>query len=320
MNGISLCAGIGGIDISLKIALGDAYRTVCYVELNSFSASLLVARMEDSSLDRAPIWDDIGTFDGRRWRGKVDLISAGFPCPPFSTAGRRKGSEDDRWLWPQIKRIVCEVAPEWVFLENVRGLLSCHAGREFGEILGDLASLGYDAEWDVFRARDVGATHLRGRVFILAHPSVSRRSRRPISKNHEEERQGRRASHAPRNRGTVGDAQGARAHEQEREGESHSSRADERLGHSHESGLEGRLEPEEDGDELETWPPGPKERDRWERILSKRSDIAPATQPPIRGVADGVPSRMDRICALGNAVVPMVGAVAFAVLKRRLVT
>src|SRR3990167_6209787 len=168
MNGLALCAGVGGLELGLRIAIGDAYRCVGYVEREGYAAALLVARMEDQALDPAPVWNDLATFDGKPWSGLVDIVSSGFPCQPSSTAGARKGIGDDRWLWPHIKRIIREVRPRLVFLENVPGLLNVNHGRAFASILGDLAELGYDAEWDVFSAKGVGAPHLRKRVFILA--------------------------------------------------------------------------------------------------------------------------------------------------------
>jgi len=165
VNGLSLCSGIGGLDLGLRLALGESYRTVCHVERDSFAAALLVARMEDKALDLAPVWDDLFTFDARQWRGVVDLVVAGFPCQPVSVAGSRLAQDDPRWLWPHVARVVREVGPSLVFLENVPGLLS--AG--IGDVLGDLAGLGFDAEWGVFSAADVGAPHLHKRVFILAH-------------------------------------------------------------------------------------------------------------------------------------------------------
>src|SRR3990167_6309957 len=167
-NGIAVCAGFGGLELGLKLALGDAYRSVCYVEREGYAASVLVARMEDAAMDTAPVWDDLTTFDGKPWRGLVDLISAGFPCQPSSTAGRRKGTDDDRWLWPHIQRIVREVRPRLVFLENVSGLLNVNHGRAFASILGDLVELGYDAEWDMFSAKGGGAPHQRKRLSTLA--------------------------------------------------------------------------------------------------------------------------------------------------------
>jgi len=138
---------------------------VGYVEREAFAAATLVARMEDEAMDRAPVWDDLATFDGRPWRGRVDLVSAGFPCQPWSVAGKRAGTDDDRWLWPHIARVLRDVQPRLIFLENVPGLLA--GGIE--PVLGDLAVLGFDAEWGVFSAEEAGAPHRRERVFILAY-------------------------------------------------------------------------------------------------------------------------------------------------------
>src|SRR4029453_3593849 len=119
---LALCAGYGGFPLAFKL-LGMAHRTVGYVERDSYAAATLVARMGDQTLDRAPVWDEVETFDGRRWRGAVDLVSAGFPCQPFSAAGRQRGVDDERWLWPEIARIVGEVGPGLVLLENVPELV-----------------------------------------------------------------------------------------------------------------------------------------------------------------------------------------------------
>jgi len=101
---------------------------VGYVEREAFAAAVLVARMEDQALDRAPVWDDLTTFDGHPWRGRVDLVAAGFPCQPSSHAGQRLGTADERWLWPHVARVVREVGPSLVFIENVPGLLSVNGG------------------------------------------------------------------------------------------------------------------------------------------------------------------------------------------------
>ena len=93
------------------------YRTVGHVERETYAAAILVARMEDAALDPAPVWDDVATFDGRPWRGAVDIVTAGYPCQPFSVAGKRRGADDPRHLWPHVARIVGEVEPPFVFLE-----------------------------------------------------------------------------------------------------------------------------------------------------------------------------------------------------------
>lgn len=168
VNGMSLCAGIGGLDLGVKLGLrylGAELVGRVYVEREAYAAACLVARMESKTLAEAPIWDDISTFDGRPWRGRTHLILAGFPCQPWSAAGQRRGTDDERWLWPDIARIVREVEPEWVFLENVPGLV--RGGLE--QVLWDLALCGFDAEGDVFSAAETGAPHLRERLFIPAH-------------------------------------------------------------------------------------------------------------------------------------------------------
>lgn len=152
--------------------LGWGSRCVCYIERDAYAASCLVARMEDAALDPAPIWDDLDTFDGRSWRGRVDCFAAGFPCQPWSSAGKQAGTEDERWLWPAIARIILDVEPRIVFVENVPGLIS-GGGLEY--VLSDLAQMGFDAEWGHLTAQSVGAAHKRERVFIMAHARSSRR-------------------------------------------------------------------------------------------------------------------------------------------------
>jgi DNA (cytosine-5)-methyltransferase 1 len=159
---ISLFAGLGCIDYALR----EWCRTVCYVEREAYAAAVLVARMADEALDHAPVWDDVTTFDGLPWRGKVDLVSGGFPCQDISVAGKGAGLAGERsGLWREYARIVEEVQPRYVFIENVKALVS----RGLETVLGDLAALGFDAEWGVFSAAEVGAPHLRERLFVLAH-------------------------------------------------------------------------------------------------------------------------------------------------------
>ena len=161
LRALELCAGYGGFSLGLR---EHDVSTVAYVERDSYAAAVLVARMEEKRLDQAPIWDDLCTFDGAAWRGRVDIVTAGFPCQPFSSAGKQLGLDDERWIWPWIARIIADVQPRYVFLENVTGLI--RAG--LGHVLTDLAELGFDAEWGVLSAADVGAPHRRQRVWILA--------------------------------------------------------------------------------------------------------------------------------------------------------
>jgi len=165
MNGLAICSGVGGIELGLRLT-DPEYKTVCYIEREAYPVAVTIKKMEEGLLDEAPIWDDLRTFNGKPWCGKVDIITAGFPCQPWSAAGKREGTEDERWLWPDIFKIICDIRPRTIFLENVPGLLN--GGVEI--ILRDLAKIGYDAIWNVFSAIGVGANHLRKRIFILAYP------------------------------------------------------------------------------------------------------------------------------------------------------
>ncbi len=173
MNELALFAGAGGGLLASKWLLG--WRTICYVENAEYPVKILQARIRDGLLDDAPIWDDVRTFDGRPWRGCVDIIAAGFPCQPFSSVGNKLAGNDDKNLWPDTIRVIRQVRPEWCLLENVSGLLF-QGGGYFGTILRDLAESGYDASWRVLSAAEMGAPHKRDRLFVVAH-TVSGESR-----------------------------------------------------------------------------------------------------------------------------------------------
>lgn len=162
LHTLHLCSGYGGFELGLKLA-GIDTRTVGHVERDSHAAATLVARMEEQVLDIAPIWSEIATFDPEPWVGRVDIITAGFPCQSFSVTGRKRGVEDDRWIWPEIARVIERLGPKYILLENVPQLLK----RGLPVILSDLAKFGYDAEWDMFSAREVGAPHIRKRIWVL---------------------------------------------------------------------------------------------------------------------------------------------------------
>lgn len=161
MNELALFAGAGGSILAGKL-LG--WRTVCAVESDPYCQGVLLARQQDGCIPAFPIWSDVRTFDGRPWRGIVDCVTAGFPCQPFSLAGERRGADDERNLWPETIRILREVGPRNALLENVPGLLTHEYART---IFGDLAAAGFDAEWDVFSAEEVGAPHLRKRLWVV---------------------------------------------------------------------------------------------------------------------------------------------------------
>jgi DNA (cytosine-5)-methyltransferase 1 len=162
MNELALFAGAGGGILGGKL-LG--WRTVCAVEWEQYPASVLCARQNDGILPPFPIWDDVQTFDGHPWRGIVDVISGGFPCQDISAAGKGTGIDGERsGMWREMARIIHEVRPRFVFVENSPMLTS----RGLGTVLGDLASMGFDARWGVLGAADVGANHQRDRIWIVA--------------------------------------------------------------------------------------------------------------------------------------------------------
>ncbi len=161
---ISLCTGYGGIELGLRIA-GIDVRAICMVEREAFAISNLVDKMEKGELHPAPVWTDVTTFNARPFRNKVDILVGGLPCQPVSTAGKRKGSDDPRWLWDHGLRIISECRPQQVFFENVEGFVT----KGLRDVLCGLEERGYKATWGIFSAREVGAPHLRKRVFILGN-------------------------------------------------------------------------------------------------------------------------------------------------------
>ncbi len=145
------------------------WRTRCAVEIDAYARSVLLARQRDGCLDRFPVWDDVRTFDGKPWRGSIDVISGGFPCQDISVAGAGAGIKGPRsGLWKEFARIIGEVGPGFVLVENSPALTS----RGLGTVLGDLATLGYDAKWGVLGAHHTGAPHKRDRIWVLANTQI----------------------------------------------------------------------------------------------------------------------------------------------------
>jgi len=165
ITGISLCSGGGGIDLALANVFSGRYRCLAFCEREAYPAAVLAARMEEALLSPAPIWDDVATFPSELFRDKVHILHVGYPCQPFSQAGKRLGEADPRHLWPHIRRHIEIIQPEWCFFENVRG----HLTLGFEQVWGDLRGLGYEVEAGLFSAAEVGAPHLRERLYILAH-------------------------------------------------------------------------------------------------------------------------------------------------------
>jgi len=166
---LALFAGAGGGILGGHL-LG--WRTVCAVEWEPYPASVLAARQNDGLLPAFPIWDDVRTFDGRPWRGIVDVVSGGFPCQDISAAGKGVGIDGERsGLWGEMARIIGEVRPRFAFVENSPLLV----GRGLALVLSDLAKMGFDARWGVLGAHEVGAPHKRERCWVVAYASKNRR-------------------------------------------------------------------------------------------------------------------------------------------------
>lgn len=166
MRELSLFTGAGG-GVLGTLLLG--WEHIGYVEYDDYCQKIIAQRIKDGILDEAPIFGDIRAFisDGyaEAYQGMVDVITAGFPCQPFSVAGKRAGEDDERNMWPATIECIRIIRPQLALLENVPGLLS---SGYFQRVLGDLAEAGYDAEWCVLGASDVGANHQRKRLWILA--------------------------------------------------------------------------------------------------------------------------------------------------------
>lgn len=303
-NCLSLCAGIGGLELGLRILWPDL-RTVCHVEREAYPASVLCARMADAALDRAIVADDLESFDGRPWRGLVHVIAAGIPCQPFSVAGRRKGKADERWLGDEFLRIVDEVRPRVIVMENVPGFLT--GGLD--AILGGLESIeaGWSAEWGLFRADRTtdGCPHRRERFFGLFVADSDGARRAKTRRRHPLDARGEPLQRSSKLADSENDHRGR-------------GECDEEAG-TGQDGQRGRR-PSGGSEELADWPPGPEDLDGWRDYIAA-GGAAPSVAGLRRG-ADGVPEELefakDRLRALGNAVIPLATAYAVAKLVERL--
>ena len=283
----SLFSGIGGIDLGIEET--SRFKTEWFCEKDDYCKRVLKAHWPG-----VPVYGDVAEVDEST--PYVDVITAGFPCQPVSQAGKRLAQKDERWLWPHVERSLGLLRPRGFILENVPGLFT--AG--FGDVLGGIHSCGYDAEWDCIPASAIGAPHRRDRVFIigtrreLADPEgVLRGWPSPMAD----------ADGTPRSTagGTGQAVLGPR--QIERLGRRGSLLKDSGwpspMAYASGEGLEGSWS-------KGTTPDGVSQGRVW------------ATEPDVGRVANGVPSRVDRLRALGNAVVPQVAKYVGEVLARRL--
>ena len=273
MNELALFAGAGGGILGGKL-LG--WRTVCAVEWEAYAASVLCARQNDGALPAFPIWDDVRTFDGRPWCGIVDVVSGGFPCQDISVAGKRTGIVGERsGIWREMARIISEVRPRFVWVENSPMLV----GRGLGLVLFDLATLGFDARWGIVGANDIGAPHNRERIWIRGS-NVSNSKHIGFDRNGQDEHQRQRQEMG-------GDQQFGR------------NGSNRQMAHPNDAGCGKQRVSITNETENETL-----ERRSWWSI-----------EPDVGRVAHGVALRVDRLRALGNGQVPAVAALAWSKLS-----
>ncbi|WP_085558224.1 DNA cytosine methyltransferase [Azospirillum agricola] len=315
LRGGAFCAGGGGLELSLHIAI-PGYRTVVYVEREAYAAATLVARMADAALDQAPVWDDVATFNGRPWRGTLDILSAGYPCQPFSHAGRRRGADDPRHLWPHIRRIIVQSRPWLVWLENVPG----HLTLGYSVVRGQLEALGFIVAEGLFSAQEVGASHRRERLFILAYAHRHREAWQFIRVCRNSARiapaaKGRWQAPGPaisvdRRHPALAFACGAGLPNPQFQAIAEGADPALQVG----SAAFQLCGPRLAGDELPLFAPGPAEYGSWLDVLSRNPSLVPA----VRRASDGMAHRVDRLRIGGNGVVPLAGALAFSTLAARL--
>ncbi len=302
MNELALFAGAGGGILGGKL-LG--WRTVCAVELNAFCRRVLLARQNDGSLPAFPIWDDVRTFDGVPWRGAVDVVSGGFPCQDISSAGPGHGIDGARsGLWREFARIIREVGPRYVFVENSPRL----TGKGLHRVLADLAEMGFDARWGVLGAVHAGAPHIRERIWIVAHARSVQLRQQPGRRSgpdgqgaalagvHGQEEplahanglgRGEVSERLVASRGANGSAQDV------------PQGAETGMGDTNGAGLEKRLR--ERGDP------------RQECAATERAGWWD-TEPDVGRVAHGMAHRVDRLKCIGNGQVPAVVRLAWQTL------
>ncbi len=311
MKELSLFTGAGGGVLGTKL-LG--WTTIGYVEYEPYCQQIIRQRIEDGILDAAPIFGDIRAFvqDGHAgaYQGMVDVVTAGFPCQPFSVAGKRQGADDERNMWPATLAVIREVRPRYCMLENVPGLV---VSGYFGTILGGLAESGYDCRWRILSAAEMGAPHKRDRLWIVAYPKGYLRG----TSGHDRPKSLDRSS-------SMADT------ESEREsGIDAPSESGERSGQMHTITVDtpSRLEwwDTDPADVPDASGRGQPVRGRAsgsgrhlirEGVQAERQESEPTgpTEPELGRVAYGVANRVDRLKAIGNGQVPTVAALAWTLL------
>ena len=303
---LDLFSGIGGFSYAAEKIVGG-FETTQFVEIDPYCQSVL-----HKNFPNVPIHNDIKTFTGKP--GQFDVFTAGFPCQDLSVAGRQKGiGEGTRsGLFYEIIRLLGEIQPRFVLFENVRNLLSHEKGATFQEILFQIAKAGYDAEWSVISAKDVGACHKRERLWIIAYPNSNRvqsRVQRGLSREwkilSEESKRSEMGSEVERcsQTSTNSNSNGSSTSERFRingETNSGSQERENQVSKSERSSKSGSSKVIQRLTEVK-WEHRENQLDpNWERYLSK---------PTLRRGDDGLSNRVLRLKALGNSIVPACAAI-----------
>ena len=354
---LSLCTGYEGIGLGLRRVLPNV-REIAYVEIEAFAIANLANKIEKGWLDEAPIYTNLKTFPYERFRGRVDILSGGFPCQPFSVAGHKKATEDPRHLFPYIAKGIRECEPRIVFLENVEGIISSktHEGESVLQyVLRGLEEMGYRAEAGIFSASEVGAPHQRKRVFILgvSNSEIERWRRWDDSCDSDRyrflpsEQEGRevvsqtegcsRDNGEPKELGNTTSLRCSQHSQESREVSTNSEGEECRLYESQGAGTLSNNESFEEGfsdtecqrGEVQTTGEHSSEQmfggfgENWparpnEDQYEWEEPRVVKTKPRLGGATDGLANRVDRLRLLGNGVVPATAAKAFTTLIKRI--
>jgi len=312
---LSLCSGYGGIELGIERVIGKI-NVVAHVEIETYAAANLVAKIEEGKMAPSLIYTDLKTLNYEIFRGKIDIITGGYPCQPFSAAGKRQGSSDPRHLWPYIRGAIDIVRPRYCFFENVEG----HITEGLYDVLDDLGGLGFRTTWGIFSAGEVGAPHRRKRVYIMAFAKgVGYGGRENPNRGNGEGLQEPSKEVESVVRGEV-EGCGGDTRRRESLADTDSERCKGRLPRGENQGREnfnGHLGRRDSGIP-ERWPCRPGEQQHeWEeaRILLKDNR---KTESRLGRTNNGPSNRVDRLRLLGNGVVPQTAELAFRTLMKEL--
>ena len=286
----SLFSGIGGFDLAAEWA---GWTNVFHCEYEPFAQKILKHHFPNSKL-----YNDVRTFDATAYAGRIDILTGGFPCQPFSSAGERKGTEDERHLWPQMLRVIREVAPKYVVGENVRGLINWSGGLVFEQVCADLEAEGYEVQPYLLPACGKNAPHRRDRIWFIAYASDSKQ-RQNGRTSEEKTRKIRRDDERIVPDGSVSNGNATDSNSERRKRSETRQRSEDKK---------------------------PSERLEKLHILSKKRWHKFPTKPPICGGDDGIPRKLDgitfpgwrrkSIAAYGNAIVPQVAYEIFKAINK----